>query len=107
MTMAATIKPTVSRARASVPNESRAAGECTDYTADDRAGGASNDGACTRADGNAFQCSGLGDERRSGEGEYEHSSLEERAHNEISLGLNIEIFLAHCRPTALARKRFR
>jgi hypothetical protein len=90
-----------------VADEVRTTGDCTDYTADDCAGRPSNHGACTGPDGNAFQRSGLGDERHGGEGEYEHPSLDERTHSEISLGLNIEIFLAHCRPTALARKRFR
>jgi hypothetical protein len=90
MTIAAAINPALPRVRTGVPDQVRAAGDCTDHTADHCAGRSGNQRTRASADRNAFQCSGLGEDRQGGEGEYKHSSLDERTHGEISLGLNVE-----------------
>ncbi len=66
-----------------VPNDVWAANHAADDSTDDCAGRSGNDSAGARTDGDAFQRSGLGRERRGRQHQHEQSSLDDRVHGNL------------------------
>ena len=106
-TIAAAVDPAMTVVRA--PNHIRAAYYTADHTSDDRPRRASDDGARARADGNAFQRSGLGHYRHCCQNQYEHSNLEHRAHDKSPWLISIwrQLLLSQDRPTVPDLKKSR
>src|SRR5665213_4544895 len=74
--IAVAIGPAMAMAR--VADDIRAADDAADHTANHRAGRSSDHGAGAGANRDAFQRSGLSDERQTGQRQHEQSSLEHR-----------------------------
>jgi len=80
-TIAAVVDPAVALAR--VPDQVRTAHYTSDHASNNRAGRTSNDGTRARANGNAFQRSGLGHNGHRSKKQHEDSSLELRVHDNL------------------------
>jgi hypothetical protein len=78
VTITAVVDPAVAVVRA--PHDIGAANDTADHASDDCAWRTSNDGSRARANGNAFQRSGLGHDRHRRQHQCEQSSLERRTH---------------------------
>src|SRR5581483_2490049 len=90
-TLTVKIDPAVTTV-AVVAHDVRAADRDTDHAADDRTGRSGDQHAGARADGGAFQRSGLSDDDRHGrQSQYQTSSLDQYTHDDL---LGFEFFEA-------------